>query len=119
MIDKDVFKREIRALIATLVLFSLTYTLRGIWDLNHRQDPGTFKHIIMALTIAFVCDFVPVMFLLIFHFRNFNKKEEKEVTEEVVNQVRGKSSEGYNTSEGVQKVHCSQVSTPKQSIVGV
>ena len=40
------------------------------------------------------------MFLLIFHFRNFNTKEEKEVakkevTEEEFLQVRGKSAEGY------------------------
>ena len=40
------------------------------------------------------------MFLLIFHFRNFNTKEEKEVAkkevaEEDVQQVRGKSAEGY------------------------
>ena len=35
------------------------------------------------------------MFLLIFHFRNFNQKEEKEVTEEAVEQVRCESAEGY------------------------
>ena len=41
------------------------------------------------MAIAILCDFVPVMFLLIFHFRNFNKKEEKEDIEEEVQQERG------------------------------
>ena len=47
------------------------------------------------MAIAILCDFVPVMFLLIFHFRNFNKKEEKEDIEEEVQQERGQSIEGY------------------------
>ena len=95
MADKNEFKREVRALIVTLVLFSLTYMLRGIRELENIQHSGTFKHITIDIIISFLSDFVPVMFLLIFHFRNFNKKEEKEIVEEAVQQVRGKSGEGY------------------------
>ena len=32
--EKDLFNREIRALIAILVIFSTTYMLRGIYDLK-------------------------------------------------------------------------------------
>ena len=48
------------------------------------------------LAICVLCDFVPIMFLLIFHFKNFSgKKEEIEVTEEGENQyLRAKSVEG-------------------------
>lgn len=32
--DKSVFNREIRALLVILVIFSSTYIMRGIWDLE-------------------------------------------------------------------------------------
>ena len=95
MADKNEFKREIRALIVTLVLFSLTYMLRGIWDLKIFSFSDAFGRLMIEITIVILCDVVPVMFLLGFHFRNLNKKEEKDVTEEEVQQVRGESAEGY------------------------
>ena len=70
------FKREICALIITLVIFSLTYMLRGIYNLKAYKSLVAFQGIMVGLAIWILCDFVPVMFLLVFHFKNFNKGEE-------------------------------------------
>ena len=84
------FKREICALILTLVIFSLTYMMRGVWDLKNDPNSSAFVVIVMDMTIFVFCDFLPIMFLLIFHFRNFNKREEK-VTQEEAEWIRTES----------------------------
>ena len=76
------FKKEICALIVTLVIFSLTYMLRGIYNLEAKENSSEFKGIMVGLTIWVLCDFVPVMFLLIFHFKNFSKREGEDDTEQ-------------------------------------
>ena len=75
MANKDIFKREICALIVTLVIFSLTYMLRGLYNLKAYKSQFAFEGIMVGLAIWLLCDFVPVMFLLIFHFKNFSKRE--------------------------------------------
>ena len=52
--------------------------LRGIYNLKHRPNSGAFLGIMEGHAIGILCDFVPVMFLLIFNFKNFNKREEEE-----------------------------------------
>ena len=74
MVDRGQFKREIRALLAILIIFSSTYLLRGIWDLKVDIDSGAFDMMIESFSIWLLCDFVPVMFLLVFHYKNFHKK---------------------------------------------
>ena len=71
---KDVFNREIRGLVAVLVVFSLTYILRGLWDYMRSPNPTKFKGLMDSLAIGLLSDFAPVMFLEVFHFSNFHKK---------------------------------------------
>ena len=61
--EKDLFNREIRALIAILVIFSTTYMLRGIYDLKMHPDSSLFVDLLIGFGIGILCDFAPVMFL--------------------------------------------------------
>ena len=71
---KDVFNREISGLIIALVYFCLTYVLRGLWDYYREPNPTKFKGLMESLAIGIISDFAPVMFLEIFHYKNFHKK---------------------------------------------
>ena len=75
--DKDFFNRKIRTLIAILVMFSSTYLMRGVWDLISNPASSVFVQDIVTFAIFILCDFVPVMFMLVFHFKNFYKKSAK------------------------------------------
>ena len=74
MVDRGEFKREIRALLAILIIFCSTYLLRGIWDLKTNPASEAFTMMMESFSIAILCDFIPVMFLLVFHYKNFNAK---------------------------------------------
>ena len=70
--NKAVFDKEICTLLAILCVFSATYMVRGFWDIYEPADDLTFKNMITdMLLIGLFCDFVPIMPLLIFHYRNF------------------------------------------------
>ena len=72
----DVFNREIRILLMILVIFSVTYITRGVWDLLRDPNPNSFVGLMDSLAIGIINDFAPVMFLMVFHFKNFNKQAE-------------------------------------------
>ena len=76
--SNGVFNREICALLATLVIFSLTYMMRGVWNLKHEPNTSEFVGILEGISIGLLCDFAPLMFLLIFHFKNFSTKNESQ-----------------------------------------
>ena len=64
-----------------LVLFSSTYLARGIWDLEVNLEFSELKGIVSYLMTGIICDFIPVIILIIFHYKNFRVKNE-EVKEE-------------------------------------
>lgn len=74
--DRDFFNGKIRTLLAILIIFSSTYMLRGVWDLKEHPNSGTFVKIIEMLSIGILCDFVPIMFIMVFHYKNFFMKIE-------------------------------------------
>ena len=69
-------------MLAILIIFSSTYLLRGVWDLFEVPDGSTFKGILEGLSIGLLCDFAPIMLLLVFHFKNFSKNTEVPPTPE-------------------------------------
>ena len=89
---KDVFNKDIRGLIIVLVVFSLTYVLRGLWDYNREPNPTKFFGLMDSLAIGILSDFAPVMFLEVFHYKNFHKKTkiaEEESTQECDDRSEG------------------------------
>ena len=78
--DKDFFNGKVRTLLAILVMFSSTYLMRGTWDIISDTKSGSFVNYVVTITIFILCDFVPIIFMLVFHFRNFHNKSAK-VTE--------------------------------------
>ena len=54
---------------------------RGIWDLEVDLEFTELKGIVSYLLTGFICDFIPVIILIIFHYKNFRVKNE-EVKEE-------------------------------------
>ena len=71
-VNEDLFNQEIRALLATLILFSSTYILRGTWLLSAKPDSDTCVVIMIGLLVGIVCDFAPVIILQAYHYKNFN-----------------------------------------------
>ena len=68
------FNREIRTLWVILTIFTIAYAIRGLNDLTNGSD-GKFIGIIDDLIVGIVCDFIPIMLLLVFHFRNFRVRK--------------------------------------------
>ena len=67
-----------------MVVFSLSYAIRGMWDLINAADEHYTFTAIMAdlLLIGVFCDFVPIMPLLYFHYRNFKGKKSNDLKKE-------------------------------------
>ena len=74
--EQGSFNRKICALLATLTMFSSTYMLRFAWDQIVKPDSGEFVAILEGIVVALICDFTPIMILLVFHYRNFTKTTE-------------------------------------------
>ena len=55
-----------------LGVFDLTYLARAIWDFVYlnTQLPN-FNEMLAAILLGLFWDFMPVMMILIFHYRNF------------------------------------------------
>ena len=81
--DKAVFDREIRTLLAILVIFSSTYMLRGIWDLMLKVNFAHFGGMLGQLLVGLGCDFAPVFLLMVFHYKNFRTKKDKDWAKEL------------------------------------
>ena len=71
--DKEVFNREIRALVTILIIFSSTYMLRSFWDFFSSTTPSPFVGTLVGFGVGLICDFAPIMFIMVFHFKNFKK----------------------------------------------
>ena len=64
-----------KILVAILFIYSSTYMFRGLFDLKADPNLSNFKELLIAILIGTFCDFVPIMLLLIFHFRNFRDRK--------------------------------------------
>ena len=75
--DQEIYNKEIHTLMAILCIFSSTYMARGSWALFSAYfNKSKFVQTLIPLFIGLICDFAPVMVLLVFHFKNFGKKIE-------------------------------------------
>ena len=74
VIDQNIFNKEIRTLLAILVIFSSTYMARGFWDILASEEFDESSGMRGQLLIGICCDFAPVVLLMLFHYKNFRKK---------------------------------------------
>ena len=64
-------------MLVILGVFSVAYTVRGYWDIAFGAKIISFEDMILdLLMIELLGDFVPLMPLLIFHYRNFRDKKD-------------------------------------------
>ena len=54
-----------------LGVFNTSYLLRAIWDQNYSKDSDKFYAITSELLLGLVWDFLPVMLMMILHYKNF------------------------------------------------
>ena len=54
-----------------LGVFNTSYLLRAIWDQNYSEDSDEFYAITSELLLGLVWDFLPVMLMMILHYKNF------------------------------------------------
>ena len=73
-LDNRVFNGEICTLLAILITFSTTYIMRGLFDIKVDMKLMTFVSMLSYLIVYFFCDYLPLMLLMTFHYRNFNSK---------------------------------------------
>ena len=59
---------------AILIIFSSTYILRGVFELEVKTSLRKFNGMIYSLLIGLICDFTPLMLLMTFHYKNFIQK---------------------------------------------
>ena len=76
--SKAVYNKEIKTLWWILGGFSLSYAIRGIWDITNSSVRHTTFGGMMAdlLLIGLFCDFVPIISLVFFHYRNFRVNDQ-------------------------------------------
>lgn len=63
-------------------IFSLAYTVRGLFDIFifNAKDFNLgikFQAMWLDLLVILLCEYVPIMLLMIFHYRNFRVKNTK------------------------------------------
>ena len=76
---KAVYNKEIRTLWFILGGFSLSYAIRSFWDIksSYVSHPTFGGMMADLLLIGLFCDFVPIISLVFFHYRNFRIKKDK------------------------------------------
>ena len=72
-IEKANFSQEICTLWTILFTFSITYILRGFYDQIDGLQNTNYIFQIIAITIFLLFDFVPIMLMLVFHYKNFRE----------------------------------------------
>ena len=79
--DLAFINKEICKLYAVLVLFNITYLIRGTYDFIAKGDlPDlTLRYLFFSMTLGLLWDFAPVMLLMIYHYRNFKVKQQDQV----------------------------------------
>ena len=75
------FNKEICVLWIILSVFSVTYILRGTWDLLIEGNYNNFEKQLWAVITGLLFDFIPVTLILVLHYKNFSVKKIPEVVE--------------------------------------
>ena len=92
-IVKENFSKEICTLWTILFTFSITYLIRGffnqIFEWRHTMD---LRFSIYDITINILFDFIPIMLMLMFHFKNFS---ELKISGELRLVAMGSDAHGY------------------------
>ena len=74
-LEQNFYNTEIFTLWVILGVFSITYLLRALWDILTDPKHASFETMLIDMNIGIVCDFFPVMLLMIYHYRNFKDKK--------------------------------------------
>ena len=66
------YKNEIRMLRITLVVFSISYLMRWIWDAQYLQELNwsSFEFYLGNLIVWLFVDFLPFICMFVLHFKN-------------------------------------------------
>ena len=72
------FNKEICTLWIILSVFSVTYILRGTWDLTIQASYNNFEKQLWAVLTGLLFDFLPIILILVLHYKNFSVKREQE-----------------------------------------
>ena len=75
------FNKEICVLWIILSVFSVTYILRGTWDLLIEGNYNNFEKQLWAVITGLLFDFIPVTLILVLHYKNFSVKKIPEPVE--------------------------------------
>ena len=79
--ERAYFDREICMLWIILSVFSGTYMIRGVWDYIAHPGRENFGLLLWTILDGVLYDFVPVMLIMYFHYRNFSKERPAMVDE--------------------------------------
>ena len=72
--EKENFSKEICTLWTILFTFTVTYFLRGLFNQIYEwQYKMGFLFSILEITFGILFDCVPIMLMLMFHFKNFRE----------------------------------------------
>ena len=72
--ERAYFNKEICMLWITLSVFSATYMIRGLWDYISHPSHENFGLLLWSILNGVLYDFIPVMLIMYFHYRNFSKE---------------------------------------------
>ena len=72
--ERAYFNKEICKLWIILSVFSATYMIRGIWDTLSLRKNDSFGLLVWSVLNGLLYDFIPVMLIMYFHYRNFSKE---------------------------------------------
>ena len=75
------FNKEICTLWIILSVFSVTYILRGTWDLTIKASYNNFEKQLWAVLTGILFDFLPIILILVLHYKNFGEKRMSDNTE--------------------------------------
>ncbi len=78
--DKQrMFDKEIKLLWVILGVFNITYLIRAVWDSVTNEFYVDYGTMVGVMMLAILWDFVPVMILLVFHYRNYKDQAKQSV----------------------------------------
>ena len=82
--DKALFNKEICAVVAILLIFTGSYIVTAICsltdiDITDLDDGFVFAGMLEYLLVKQLCDFITIMLLLVFHYRNFRERKEESI----------------------------------------
>ena len=77
--ERDKFSKEIYRLWLILGIYAITTLCRAVWDVTMNVYYEQYWQMVGIMLMALLWDFLPVISLLIFHFRNFRKTDKQTI----------------------------------------